>query len=251
MPLFIGSQVMYFPELASTSTHAWELLPQRPPEGTVVWAGYQTAGRGQRGASWTAAAGENLTLSIILYPSFLRSDQGFSISQAVALGVRDTVQALAPGGAAQIKWPNDILLNRRKLAGILIENQWEGGRMKACVIGIGLNVNQVNFPDEIAGRASSLCRESGRPHSLQQAAGLLFDHVESYYLRLRAGDFEGVQASYLGQMAGYQQQIEARIGGERHSVYICGVDSWGRLCVERNHRPESYDVKEIQLELYA
>lgn len=251
MPLFIGSQVVYFPELASTNTYAWQLLPQRPPEGTVIWAAYQTAGRGQRGASWRAAPGENLTLSILLYPSFLRPDQGFALSQAVALGVRDCIQALTPGCTAQIKWPNDILLNRRKVAGILIENQWEGGRMKACIVGIGLNVNQISFPEEIAGRASSLRREGGREHKLHEAAGLLFEHIESYYLRLRAGDLAGLEASYLSQMAGYQQQVEARIGGELHSVYICGVDSWGRLLVERNHHPETYDLKEIQLELYA
>ncbi|MBK9336717.1 MAG: biotin--[acetyl-CoA-carboxylase] ligase [Lewinellaceae bacterium] len=128
--LFIGKVYHRFDALPSTNDYARELLAKsKPPEGTVLRAASQSAGRGQYGSRWLSAAGQNLTLSIILYPKWLQVAEQFRLSEAVALAVRDTVVAALPhasGAGVLIKWPNDVYLSDRKIAGILIQNALNG-----------------------------------------------------------------------------------------------------------------------------
>ena len=132
--------MQYFEVLSSTNTYATELLAKTTPsEGTVISAGFQEAGRGQIGSSWTASAGKNLLLSVIPYPRWLAARQQFTLSQAVALAVADTISS-ATGKMAEVKWPNDVYLEGKKLAGILIQNSLSGTYLQNAVVGIGLNV---------------------------------------------------------------------------------------------------------------
>lgn len=114
--------------------------------GTVVAAREQTAGRGQRGNSWEAEPGRNLTFSILLRPEATPAARQFELSMAVALAVADAVDAMLPGGLrAAVKWPNDIYVGDRKICGILIENRLSGNRIESAIAGIGINVNQQIF----------------------------------------------------------------------------------------------------------
>ena len=114
-------------------------------EGTTVAAEYQTAGKGQQGNRWESEAGKNIMCSLLLYPDFLPIHQNFLLSEVVALGVKDTVeQYIRP---IDIKWPNDIYYQNRKIAGILIENELTGQIISKSIVGIGLNVNQEQFSD--------------------------------------------------------------------------------------------------------
>ena len=113
-----------------------------------VWAArFQSAGRGQRGNVWNSAPGENLTFSIYLEPTNIPAAKQFSISEAIALGVCDYLQD--KGVAASIKWPNDIYVGDRKICGILIENTIGSRTMKSSIAGIGINLNQTRFPDNL------------------------------------------------------------------------------------------------------
>ena len=112
----------------------------------VVVAGHQTAGRGQRGNKWCSNAGENLLFSILVRPGEqLRVDKQFSLSQVVALSLHDTMRCY--GIDAKLKWPNDIYVENRKLAGILVELDYSGAFVEQAIIGIGINVNQELFPE--------------------------------------------------------------------------------------------------------
>ncbi len=143
----------------STNSRARELAEEGAPGGTVVTAGEQTAGRGRQGRAWTAPAGKALLYSAVLRPL---GDQPL-LPLAVALAVCDAVEELAPGTGAQIKWPNDVWVEGRKLAGILIETRTQDDW---AVLGIGLNLTIApnEFPPDLRDKAVSLfgSTEQGR-----------------------------------------------------------------------------------------
>jgi len=141
--------IYHFRVLDSTNTYALKLLSQiRPKAGTLISADYQTTGRGQMGRDWHSAPGLNLCLSCILYPETNAQNQ-FAISMAVALAVRDTVADFINQERVKIKWPNDIYVGDKKIAGILIQTSIHGNVIIYCVAGIGLNVNETDFPAEL------------------------------------------------------------------------------------------------------
>lgn len=149
---------------ASTSTE----LDRSAPHGTALMAREQTAGRGQRGNSWEAEAGKNITLSLMLRPADFPAARQFEISEAVALGVADTVESCGVGAVA-VKWPNDIYVGDRKIAGILIENALCGTNIARSIAGIGLNVNQIEFRSA-APNPVSLRQLTGREYPLEELA---------------------------------------------------------------------------------
>ena len=161
----IGQQVLRLEQVESTNKTAAELIGlSQAPHGTVILARTQSAGRGQRGRAWLSQPGEDLTLSVVLWPQDLRAQDQFALSKLAALAVRDTVAACVPG-PVKVKWPNDVLVDRRKVAGILIECDLVGDHVGHAVVGIGLNVNSRDREEDLA--ATSLLLESGRPWDLE------------------------------------------------------------------------------------
>src|ERR1043165_9220886 len=146
--LFIGQNKVFLPETHSTNSYAIELLKNvNAIEGTVVYTHKQTQGKGQRGNSWIAEPQRNTTLSLILRPVFLNSKNTFYLSKITALALHDLLTEILDVGQfdIKIKWPNDILVNSKKIAGVLIENSILNEHLQWSVIGIGINVNQDNF----------------------------------------------------------------------------------------------------------
>lgn len=243
--LFVGKVVHEFPSLASTNSYAIDLLAKtKPAEGTVISASFQTAGRGQIGSSWHSDAGHNLLLSIILYPTFLAVRRQFSLTRAIALAVADTVRHFAPPARVAVKWPNDVYLNERKAAGILIQNSLAGGYLQWSVVGIGLNVNQDDFPTELDS-ATSLRLTTGENFDLTDVRAQLFAHVEQRYLQLRAGD-ASLQTDYLTSLyrLGHRGNFQ-RADGSPFTGVIEGVGEDGHLLVATNRGLESFGLKEI------
>ncbi len=134
-------------------------LPADAPHGFAVMAHTQTAGRGQRGNSWEAAPGMNITMSVMLRPSNLPAAHQFEVSEAVCLAVADLLRSLGIEQVA-VKWPNDVYVGDRKICGILIENSLQGTLLARSIAGIGLNVNQLTF-----------CSDAPNPVSLRQITG--------------------------------------------------------------------------------
>ncbi|HPH88516.1 MAG TPA: biotin--[acetyl-CoA-carboxylase] ligase, partial [Chitinophagales bacterium] len=150
---------MHLPSVDSTNTYAKSLIAKSSPiDGTVILADEQFAGRGQSGNVWQSEAGKNLTFSIIYQTSFLLATEQFYLNMAVSLGIWSMVNSKLSieknkeltihdsRFTTKIKWPNDIYVNNQKIAGILIENTISGMHLKHSVIGVGLNVNQEQFP---------------------------------------------------------------------------------------------------------
>ncbi len=245
--LFVGKVVHRFDQLPSTNDHAWHLLEQgRPPEGTVVRTDHQTAGKGQRGNVWEVPPGLNLTLSVILYPHFLAAARPFLLSQMAALAVRDTVLLhLPPHASVQVKWPNDVLLAGKKVAGILIQNILSSGKIQASVVGIGLNVNQRAFPAHLP-HATSLAAFLGRTLSLDEVCHDLYRCLEQRYLQLRQGQEARIRRDYLSVLCGYQERRRFRTAtGEVFEGVIAGVLENGQLIIDGPAGRRYFDLKEV------
>ncbi len=180
---FVGQRVIYYPRLTSTMDAARQEAQNGAAEGTIVIADEQTAARGRLERVWLSPTG-NIGLSIILYPSLSYLS---SMIMLASLAVVHSVEA-ATGLKSQIKWPNDVLINGRKLCGILIESDVRGSMVR-LVIGIGINVNlrPADFP-EILPIATSLSRELGSQVSRLKVLRCLLVDIERLYLALATGD---------------------------------------------------------------
>ena len=181
--LFVGQNLMHLDTLESTNTFLMDFSKEKTlPEGTLVWVDYQSKGRGQQGQTWQTKAGQNLTFSLLLRPQFLAAEKQFLLSMAVALGVYDLLKGYQLD--ALVKWPNDIYTSKGKIAGILIENAWEGQRWKHAVIGIGLNVFQTSGWE--GAQASSLALEKEQVPSVSSVLEKLCSCLEGRYLQLKS-----------------------------------------------------------------
>jgi len=187
-------QICHLNEVDSTNRYLLNLLASEAcEEGFCVWADYQNAGRGQMGNSWESASGQNLTFSVVLYPSFLKITEQFLLSQIVSVAL---IETLNEWGEFKIKWPNDIYWNDKKVAGILIENNLCGDSLESAVIGIGLNVNQQTF----VGGAPN-------PVSLKQITGIgpdrevllqkILNRIYRIYLTLIHNGDEALRTAYM------------------------------------------------------
>ena len=180
---FIGQRVIYYPILTSTMEVTKQEAQLGAVEGTVVIADEQTAGRGRIKRVWLSPKG-SIALSIILYPSVVNLP---SLIMLASLAVVHSIEAVT-GLRSQIKWPNDVLINGRKVCGILIESSVQANIVDYAVIGIGVNVNLrlSDFP-EIPSTATSLSEELGRDVSRLKVIQQLLVEVERLYLALQAG----------------------------------------------------------------
>jgi len=191
--------------VASTNDYLKELEKQVFAEGTVIVTRDQTAGKGQRGNSWESEAGKNITCSILLYPSFLPVQRFFLLSEAIALGVKETLDVYTDG--ITIKWPNDVYYQDCKIAGILIENELTGNAYSMSIAGIGLNVNQEHFLSN-APNPVSLKQITGRKHYIEALLRELIQNVLDRYEQLKAGDAESIIRMYheaLYRKAGFHR----------------------------------------------
>ncbi|NUO01486.1 MAG: biotin--[acetyl-CoA-carboxylase] ligase [Saprospiraceae bacterium] len=246
--LFIGKVLLEFPALPSTNLFALELLSKsKPTEGTVISASDQTDGRGQIGSKWLGEPGKNIALSIILYPFFLKATRQFSLSQAIALAVRDWAQEILEK-KIHLKWPNDLYIGHRKAGGILIQNSILGQTLQSSVVGIGINVNQKNF-DESLPNPTSFCIESnGLEFDLEMLKDRLYQHIEQRYLQLKNGQMDALAAAYheclygLGVNLGFERQDGSVFRG-----VITGTTPSGLLCIRDEYGTEAaFDLKAVR-----
>jgi len=241
--LFVGRNQIKLEEIDSTNNYAGRVLQQeRPPEGTVILAAYQTGGRGQRGNNWISEPGQNLLCSFVLYPVFLRLKDQFLLNKAIALALYRTVDLIVPASFVRIKWPNDILLENRKLAGILLENTVAGSQIVSCVAGIGLNLNQTEFPDQSASEVKDQHPSAISPVSLKQelevdinpefVLEMLSKQIELVYLRLKAGNTSSIEQEYQDALWKQGERFDFFVEGNLFPAIVKRVDETGRLVVK-------------------
>ncbi len=240
---FVGKNMVYLPTCHSTNDIASEKIQNAAAiDGTIVITDHQTSGRGQRGNSWEAAPGENITMSLILEPRFLHPSEQFNLNIAVSNGICDFFRNRGIEKVS-VKWPNDIYINDRKIGGVLIESTISGSQISYSVIGIGLNINQSAFDSE---RATSLVLESESLfYPLEGLVEELCLHLETAYLELKEGRAETHRMRYLNNLYRYGVPSRFRDSSGEFPGRITGVDAYGRLLVEGGSSETGYDIKEI------
>lgn len=242
--LFVGKNIVYLPTCHSTNDIASEKIQNGEGiDGTIVITDHQTSGRGQRGNTWEATKAQNITMSLILRPSFLRPYEQFDLNMAISTGIYSFFAACGVSGVS-IKWPNDIYINDKKAGGILIESTISGSSLNYSVIGIGLNINQTEFSNP---RATSLALETGKTGmSLIELIEQLCHYLESAYLLLKKGHKEEIRKRYLEIMFRFGLLSRFRDADGTFLGTIRGVDSAGKLIIEGGIQEKSYDIKEIE-----
>ncbi|MEA2446966.1 MAG: BirA family transcriptional regulator [Actinomycetota bacterium] len=181
----LGKPFRYFDEIGSTNTEALGWAADGAPEGALVVADHQTQGRGRWGRSWFSAPGSLLQFSLILRPDMPLDRLGL-LTTALGVACADVVEVVA-GIPTDLKWPNDVMVRGRKLAGILVESRVTGARIDAAVAGVGINVSwdRSAAPDEIAERATSIASEAGASLPRAELLARVLASFESLYAAAR------------------------------------------------------------------
>lgn len=211
----------------------------------VVKAKHQTSGRGQRGNKWCSNAGENLLFSVLLRPGeMLKVGKQFLLSQAVALSLHHTMKRY--GIETRLKWPNDIYVGNRKLAGILVEVDYSGTFVEQAIIGIGINVNQELFP-EMDRIPVSMKMLLGRNLGINDVLNTALEFFEHYYSQMLYGNREALAAEYSRLLLGYKEQRSFVDSEARFDAVIEGVEGDGHLLLRRKDGTLSrYAFKEVE-----
>lgn len=248
--LFIGQNAIYVKSLASTNSYASELLRQIGlSEGSLIYTFEQEKGRGQRGNSWESEPNKNVTLSLVLHPSFLHPSDQFLLTKITSLAVADVMaeilNSVSNSSRIHIKWPNDIYINDKKVAGILIENYLREHTIQNAIVGVGINVNQAVF--HTAPGAVSLFSLTHQTFDLMQCMDLFCQYFEARYLQLKANKRSRLDEDYrrylyrLNEWSAYRTPANQFFEGN-----IKGVSDIGKLQVEViSGEIKEFDLKEI------
>lgn len=226
--------------------------PAPPGHGCVYLTDIQTRGRGQSENQWHASPHANLTLSLLLRPNRLPALRLFRLNQFASLSILDTLRTLLPTRAADfsVKWPNDVYAADRKIAGILIQNALRGQWLQWAVIGIGLNVNENDFPPPLRSTATSIYRLAGEMYDLTEVRDHLFTHLALNYELLTETPNELDRRYHdhlyrLGRPANYRVTAT----GRRLSGTITGTDAEGRLLIAETNGPRhAFQLREVSFE---
>ncbi|MBL7933636.1 MAG: biotin--[acetyl-CoA-carboxylase] ligase [Bacteroidia bacterium] len=246
--LFIGKNLIFLPEINSTNSYATNLLKNvKLAEGTVVHTAHQTQGKGQRGSLWIAEHNANVTASVILNPSFLKVENQFFLYIISALACYDTITELLNNSQIdiKIKWPNDILLNQRKVSGILIENNIQNTQIVWSVIGVGINVNQEFF--ESAFKATSLVLTDGKKRFAEDVMKLFCIYLEKFYLMLKGNKTEELKNLYMERLFGLNKWMYFEINGNSETLLVKGISESGFILLENKEgKTMETDVKQVK-----
>lgn len=231
----IGRDIRVFQETASTNDVVERLARDGGREGVVVFAEAQTRGRGRLGRSWVSPAGKGLWFSVLLRPRWLPGE-ATRLTIMAANAVARAVEAAGVAGV-EIKWPNDLLVRGRKVAGILIEMQAELDRIRHVVLGVGVDVNleRCDYPPALRDSATSLKLATGRAMDRPALAVAVLRALEADYRRLREGRFPEVAAEWADRCDTLGREVVLRVGEREVRGRAEGLDESGALLVRTEH----------------
>lgn len=237
---FIGQVIQYYPKLDSTNTKAWELISENTPTGTVIITNNQLKGRGRHFNKWISIPSKSLTFSVILYPNALPNQINL-YSLIAGLSITDCL--IENNIQAQLKWPNDILINGKKVGGILCESKISGGVIKSMVIGIGLNINETieEFPEDLRNNVISLMIESEIQYQLEILLANILNHLEH---RVQNRD-EAQLIDWEKRCAHLNQKVTFNSGNEIVTGIFKGLSSTGQAIISINNKEVKFDSGEI------
>ena len=225
-----GKTVHFARETDSTNLWIKRLAKEGAPEGTLALAEFQSAGRGRLGRSWEVPEGTSVMMSILLRPKF---EPQYAPMLTLVMGMAVAKAVKKFGFDVSIKWPNDVVVSHKKICGILTEMGVRDGKIDYAVIGVGINVNIREFPDEMADKATSLYLESGREFDRSQIPGLVMEAFEKYYEKFAATcDLSGLKEEYESILANYNQPVRV-LAKEPYEGVARGITDGGELLVEK------------------
>ena len=227
---WVGRKVCYFASIDSTNQYAKKAGEENEPEGLLAVADEQTAGKGRSGRHWTTPPGTTIAMTLLLRPKIAPeriSMVTLVMGMVVAKACRDLY-----GVDAKIKWPNDVVLGGKKLCGILTELSAELMAVNYIVIGVGINVNLREFPEEIRSTATSLALELGHDVNRAELIAAVLDRFETYYEAfLAAQDLSGLMEEYNAMLVNTGRGVRVLEPGNEYTGTALGIDELGRLLV--------------------
>ena len=226
-----GRVLVYYPETDSTNIRATYLAGEGAAHGSLVMADAQSAGRGRRGRSWASPAGRNVYFSLLLRPEFA-PDKASMMTLVMALAVKEAIEEVC-GVEAKIKWPNDIVVNGKKVTGILTELRMQGTAIDHVVIGVGINVKEQTFAPEFAEHATSLETEAQRALSREQLIATVMAHFEKAYdLFLQTLDLSRLCEAYNAALVNCGREVRVLDPHGAYTGLARGINNKGELLVQ-------------------
>jgi BirA family transcriptional regulator, biotin operon repressor / biotin---[acetyl-CoA-carboxylase] ligase len=222
-------QLIAYETIGSTNDEAKRFAREGVEEGLIVWANIQTAGRGRRGRVWVSPPG-NLHMSLVLRPN-CRAGVAAQLGFVAALGMADALGEVAPEIATSCKWPNDLLANGKKIAGILLETEMTGGELPDFVV-LGIGVNLVAAPDDTPYPATSLTEEGAQVVAPLDVIRSFVRHFARWLDRWREDGFAPVRTAWLARAAGLGQPIQVRLEHDTLAGRFLDLDADGALMLD-------------------
>ena len=223
--------VVHYKEVDSTNAEARRLSVEGAESGLVVTAKKQTAGKGRRGRSWESPADENLYFSVLLKPT-IAPEKAPMLTLVMAYSVakvlqREEIQVL-------IKWPNDLVCSGKKVCGILTEMNLSGAQVEDVIVGVGLNVNTMKFPDELEDKATSLRKETLRELECGELLQLILKEFDKQYQRfLENQNLEFLQEDYNAMLINRGREVMVLEPGKEYLAKALGINKFGELLVQK------------------
>lgn len=238
-------KIIYFEELASTNDYIKKHYEQFD-EGTVIVTNHQTKGYGRMGRGWFSEAGQNLTFSLLLYPRFDKTKLS-ELTPLTCVSVFEVIKKIVP--KTIIKWPNDLLVEKKKLSGILTEAIYCGNDLRAVIIGIGINVRSKSFPSELKDKTTSLALETNIEFNLEQLLSQLLENFQSWYERYLQGERTFIDIfknnfPYIGKTVLMIDHTSKKV-----LVKIIDFLPNGNLLVQENNKILEFSSGEISLNI--
>jgi len=236
---------IHLEQIDSTNAYLQRKQSEADIRNWVVSTDEQTAGKGMGSNGWESEVGKNLTFSLALDVSFLPAERQFLLSEAVPLGIVEVLDGLLPSERLSIKWPNDIVYDGHKLAGILINSTIKANKMDVSVIGIGLNVNQMQFKNWPT-HPISLQQITGKNYDLQPLMEQIASHILLKVERLKSSP-SLTEQEYLKRLFRYRTWAEYEVDGKVLRLLMTGIDPFGRLLlIDEKNKTYCFDIKEIK-----
>lgn len=231
-PKWVGCEILYFDSIDSTNTKAQELAEKGYPSGTLVVADKQVAGKGRRGRNWESPSGCGIFMTLMLKPD-INPNNASMLTLVSALAVAKALADIT-GKDAKIKWPNDIVIDGRKVCGILTEMSAQFDYINNIVIGIGINVNNSSFPEEISATASSLrLLSGGKKYRRAEIIEKIMEYFEKYYsIFLETEDLSALVNEYNAMLVNMKKQVKVLDPKEPFEGKAMGITKTGELIVD-------------------
>ena len=226
----------HFEMIDSTNKKAKELAMEGCPDGTLVTADAQTAGVGRRGRSWASEKGAGIYMSMVLRPK-IDTDRAHMLTLAAAMAVAVAIKNVGAecnrNASVMIKWPNDIVINKKKICGILTELSLIGREIDFVIVGIGINVNNKGFQEEIADTASSLSLEFGRPVDKELLISEVWKQFAVYYEQfIQTQDLSLFRKEYEERLVNKEERVKVLDPLGEYTGIAKGITNMGELIVD-------------------